>query len=91
MTILADSVTDLVRSAIEEMRPRLRRDGGDIELIEVEGDTVVVDLKGSCVGCALLSMTLGGVRKRLSDVVGRPLRVIPASAMPRRRQMEAAE
>jgi Fe-S cluster biogenesis protein NfuA len=71
-----------IESAIAELRPRLQRDGGDIQLIAIDGDMVVVDLKGSCSGCALSSLTLAGVRKRLIDLVGRPLRVVPLSAVP---------
>jgi NifU-like protein len=71
-----------IESAIAELRPRLQRDGGDIQLIAIDGDMVVVDLKGSCAGCALSSLTLAGVRKRLIDLVGRPLRVVPLSAGP---------
>ena len=76
-----------IESAIAELRPRLQRDGGDIRLIAIDGDMVVVDLKGSCAGCALSSLTLAGVRKRLIDLVGRPLRVVPLSAVPIRREM----
>jgi Fe-S cluster biogenesis protein NfuA len=71
-----------IESAIAELRPRLQRDGGDIQLIAIDGDMVVVDLKGSCAGCALSSLTLAGVRKRLIELVGRPLRVVPLSAVP---------
>jgi NifU-like protein len=71
---------DLVEKAIAELKPHLNRDGGDIELIAVEGDMVVVDMTGNCSGCVLASVTLAGVRKRLIDIVGRPLRVVPLSA-----------
>jgi Fe-S cluster biogenesis protein NfuA len=71
-----------IESAIAELRPHLQRDGGDIQLIAIDGDMVIVDLKGSCAGCALSSLTLAGVRKRLIDLVGRPLRVVPLSAVP---------
>jgi len=71
-----------IEFAIAELRPRLQRDGGDIQLIAIDGDMVIVDLKGSCAGCALSSLTLAGVRKRLIDLVGRPLRVVPLSAVP---------
>jgi NifU-like protein len=76
----------LIELAIAEMRPRLQRDGGDIGLIAIEGDMVIVDLQGSCTGCALSSLTLAGVRKRLIDRVGRPLCVVPLSAVPLRRE-----
>lgn len=71
---------DLVEKAVAELKPHLNRDGGDIELIAVDGDMVVVDLTGNCSGCVLASVTLAGVRKRLIELVGRPLRVVPLSA-----------
>ncbi|MDR3526106.1 MAG: NifU family protein [Rhizomicrobium sp.] len=75
----------VIASVIAEMRPVLQRDGGDIELITIEGDMVVVDMKGSCVGCVLASVTLAGVRKKLMDAVGGLLRVMPLSATTIRR------
>lgn len=86
----APSLQTLVQSAIDDLRPHLQRDGGDIELIGVDGDMVMVNLKGTCVGCVLASVTLAGIRKRLSDAVGRPLRVVPVSATTMRRQVRAA-
>ena len=80
------SLHDLVEKAIVELKPHLSRDGGDIELIAVEGDMVVVDMKGNCSGCVLASVTLAGVRKRLIEAVGRPLKVVPLSATTIRRQ-----
>jgi len=70
-----------VQKAIEEIRPSLQRDGGDIELVDVDGDTVVVNLSGSCVGCQMASITIAGVQERLMDALGRPMRVVPASAL----------
>lgn len=76
----ADTLTEAVRRAIADLRPILARDGGDIELVEIDGDIVVVEMKGTCVGCVLSSVTLAGVRKRLIEMVGRPLKVVPKSA-----------
>lgn len=48
-----------VRKAIEEVRPHLQADGGDVELVEVTDDNVVrVRLLGACVGCPMRQMTL---------------------------------
>jgi len=80
-----NALTLAVEEAIAELRPTLQRDGGDIELITIDGDMVVVDMKGACSGCMLASMTLGGVRKKIIDKVGRPLRVVPLSATTIRR------
>ena len=68
----------LIADTIAEVRPILQRDGGDIELAAVEGDMVRVRLSGACVGCAMAGQTLGGLRRRLTSVLGTPVRVIPA-------------
>jgi Fe-S cluster biogenesis protein NfuA len=60
-----------VQEVIEELRPMLQRDGGDIELVEVDEDgTVKVRLQGACRGCPGARMTLKmGVQRRLQQVV----------------------
>ncbi|NQT32551.1 MAG: NifU family protein [Candidatus Omnitrophica bacterium] len=50
-----------VRAEIEKIRPLLQRDGGDIELVSVEGGVVKVKLQGACCGCPMSQMTLKGV------------------------------
>jgi len=85
---LPESPTDrdaVIAAIIAEMRPVLQRDGGDIQLIRIEDDMVVVDMKGSCVDCLLASVNLAGVRKKINDAVGKPLRVVPLSASTMRR------
>ena len=72
----AEEVTR-IRALIDEMRPAFRRDGGDIELVRVEGAKVVVHLSGACAGCMLAGQTLFGVQKRITDLLGRPFRVLP--------------
>ncbi len=48
-----------VKKAIEETRPHLKADGGDVELVDVTEDGVVkVKLLGACEGCAMREMTL---------------------------------
>ena len=48
-----------VEKALEEIRPFLKNDGGDISLLEIEDDRLVkVRLKGACVGCTVNQMTL---------------------------------
>lgn len=49
----------LIEETIErEIRPALRLDGGDIELIDVEGDRVVVSFRGACAGCRIAKVTI---------------------------------
>lgn len=48
-----------VEKALDEIRPFLQSDGGDISLLSIENDTLVkVQLKGACVGCSVNQMTL---------------------------------
>ena len=53
-----------------EIRPALRKDGGDIELIDVDGDFVMVSLRGACVSCKKSQTTLKEyVEKKLREQV----------------------
>lgn len=48
-----------VLNALDEIRPFLAADGGDISLIDIENDKVVkVQLEGACAGCSVNQMTL---------------------------------
>lgn len=61
---------DKVKAAIEDIRPSLQNDGGDISFIKLEGKTVFVSLQGACAGCPMSQMTLkGGVERYLRDKV----------------------
>ncbi|NAW51189.1 NifU family protein [Elizabethkingia argentiflava] len=52
-----DTVTKVMQ-ALEEIRPFLNQDGGDIELIEVKDTTVIVRLLGNCSACHINTSTL---------------------------------
>lgn len=67
----------LIEEAIADLRPYLQRDGGDCELVDVDGDTVLVSLTGACVGCQMSSATVSGIQERLIEKLGMPLRVLP--------------
>ena len=60
-----------VQTALNEVRPSLQADGGDVELVEVSEEGVVkVKLKGACGGCPMAQMTLSqGIEKHLKKVV----------------------
>jgi len=61
---------DKVKKAIEDIRPSLQNDGGDIEFIKMEGNEVTVRLVGACAGCPMSQMTLkSGVERYLKKVV----------------------
>lgn len=60
-----------VQKAINQIRPNLQADGGDVELVEVMTDgTVKVKLLGACRGCPMSQMTLKmGIEKYLKKEV----------------------
>jgi Fe-S cluster biogenesis protein NfuA len=47
-----------VEAVLDELRPMLALDGGDFELVSVEGGIVTLRAKGACVGCHAQAMTL---------------------------------
>jgi Fe-S cluster biogenesis protein NfuA len=47
-----------VEMVLEKIRPALQADGGDVELVDVEGGVVKVRLTGACGGCPMASVTL---------------------------------
>ena len=47
-----------VAKALDEVRPHLQVDGGDVELVDVEDGVVKVRLKGACAGCPMSQMTV---------------------------------
>lgn len=52
------NLSERIEQALAEIRPFLNNDGGDIELISVEGDVVTVQLLGTCTECSINQMTL---------------------------------
>jgi NifU-like protein len=67
----------LIEEVIEELRPYLRKDGGDCELVDVDGSNVLVNLSGACVGCQMSSVTISGIQERLIAKLGTTVRVVP--------------
>jgi len=47
-----------IKKALDEIRPALQADGGDVEYVGLEGDVVKVRLTGACGGCPMATITL---------------------------------
>jgi len=60
-----------VKEVLEKVRPMLRQDGGDVELVEVTEDGIVkVRLQGACSGCAGATYTLKmGIERLLKQTI----------------------
>jgi Fe-S cluster biogenesis protein NfuA len=67
---------DKVKAAIENIRPDLQNDGGDIEFISMVGNQVTVRLVGACAGCPMSQMTLkNGVERYIRSVVDKNITI----------------
>lgn len=67
----SEEVRQNVEKALDEIRPFLQSDGGDISLISIDNDTSVkVKLEGNCIGCSVNQMTLkSGVEMTIKKYV----------------------
>jgi len=71
----------LIQETIEhEIRPALQKDGGDIELVDIDGDTVHVSFVGHCVGCKASGFTLAWVQDKMRELVSDAVRVVEQDA-----------
>ncbi len=55
---MSESIEKRVQKALDEIRPQIQMDGGNVELVSVEKQTVKVRLTGHCAGCPMAAMTL---------------------------------
>jgi NifU-like protein len=64
-----------------EIKPALKQDGGDIQLVDVDGDRVLVKLTGTCASCAMSQITLKDyVESKLKELVAGTLVVEEVAA-----------
>ena len=60
-----EELTGKITSRLEELRAILQADGGDLEIVAVEGKTVKLKLRGACGGCPHAAMTIKGGLERI--------------------------
>jgi Fe-S cluster biogenesis protein NfuA len=66
-----------VEKVLEKIRPMLQRDGGNVELVEIEGTIVKVRLTGACHGCPMSQMTLkAGIERIIKQEVPEVTQVV---------------
>ena len=63
-------VKERVQEVLDRIRPALQADGGDVELVDIDGGVVKVKLVGACAGCPMSQMTLtNGVERVLKQEI----------------------
>lgn len=73
---MSETVEKRVQKALDEIRPNIQADGGDVELVAVQKGIVKVRLQGHCAGCPMAAMTLKqGIETHLKKKVPEILRV----------------
>ncbi len=70
---------DKIEQVLDQIRPHLRADGGDVELVDVSDGVVTVRLTGACHGCPMSQMTLkNGVERVIKENVPEITSVVAA-------------
>ncbi len=61
---------DNVEKVLDELRPFLMADGGNVEIVEIDGPIVKVRLQGACGSCPSSTMTLKmGIERKLQEMI----------------------
>lgn len=70
-------VFENINKALEEIRPYLKADGGDIKLVSFDEETVTVKFEGACVDCKINHLTLkNGVEATIKKYVPQIRKII---------------
>lgn len=68
---------DKIKAKLEEIRSFLQADGGDLELVRIEGKQVQLKLKGACGGCPHATMTIKqGIERALREAIDPAIEVV---------------
>ena len=63
-------MNEKIKAALDQIRPALQADGGDVELVGIKDGVVSVKLTGACGGCPMATMTLKkGIERILKEKV----------------------
>ena len=77
-----------IEAVLEAVRPQLKRDGGDIELVDVDGKTIYVNMTGACAGCQMEALTLQGIQTKLMEELKEFIKIVPTKVSSLTRAMK---
>lgn len=65
---MTDATATRAKEILEEIRPYIQSDGGDVVFNRIEDDILYIELHGACVGCASSLMTLKmGIERKITE------------------------
>jgi Fe-S cluster biogenesis protein NfuA len=72
--MLYEQIVDMIKEVIEQLRPNIQMDGGDVEFVRYEDGVVYIRFHGACVGCpaSMFTLKMGieeALKEQLSDNV----------------------
>ena len=70
-------IVAIVESIIEQVRPSVQSDGGDISLVDIEDNIIFVEMSGACVGCGLSGLTMANLEQKITQALGDAYTVFP--------------
>ncbi|MGI9895757.1 Fe-S cluster assembly protein NifU [Vibrio natriegens] len=70
-------IVAIVESIIEQVRPSVQSDGGDISLVDIEDNIIFVEMSGACVGCGLSGLTMANLEQKITLALGDAYTVFP--------------
>jgi NifU-like protein len=70
-------IVAIVESIIEQVRPSVQADGGDISLVDIEDNIIFVEMSGACVGCGLSGLTMANLEQKITQALGDAYTVFP--------------
>lgn len=72
----------IVESIIDQVRPSVQADGGDVSLVDIEDNIIFVEMSGACVGCGLSGLTLANLEQKITQTLGDAYTVFPVQQNP---------
>lgn len=78
ITLNENTKIDIILDALEQIRPFMKEDGGDVEFVSFENNkTVFIKLLGSCSGCSMSKMTIkSGIEENLKKSLSPDIEVL---------------
>ena len=73
---MTEAIEEQVKKLLEDVKPQLQADGGDISFVSMENGIVKVELKGACAGCPMSAMTVQwGIERYLKSRIPEVVKV----------------